>query len=175
MSVLEVIKMGNPRLREVCSLVEFTEINTTEFQKFIDDLLETQNAEDGAGIAAPQVDVLQRVFTMELKENPRYPNKETFPLYVAINPEIEPILDTIIESWEGCLSIPGIRGQLPRYKEVRLKALDRYGKSYEVDLDGFAAIVAQHELDHLNGVLLIDRMESMKTLSFQKEFETYWI
>jgi len=175
MSVLEVIKMGNPSLREICSVVPPSEIKTSEFQKFIDDLIETQRAEDGAGIAAPQVDVLERVFTMEMEENPRYPDKETFPLYVAINPEIEPISEVWIDSWEGCLSIPGIRGQLPRHKQIRLKALDRSGKSFEVVLDGFAAIVAQHELDHLNGILLIDRMQSMKTLSFQKEYEKYWM
>lgn len=175
MSVLEVIKMGNPRLRKVCTPIKISEINTSKFQKFVDDLIETQRAKDGAGIAAPQVDVLKRVFTMELKENPRYPNKATFPLYVAINPEIETISDTLIESWEGCLSIPGIRGQLPRYKQIRLKALDRFGTPYDVVLDGFSAVVAQHELDHLNGILLIDRMESMKTLSFQKEFEKYWM
>lgn len=175
MSVLEVIKMGNPRLREVCSPISSSEINTPEFQKFVDDLIETQRAEDGAGIAAPQVDVLKRIFTMEMKENPRYPNKKSFPLVFAINPEIEPISNTKIESWEGCLSIPGIRGWLPRYEQIRLKALDRFGKPFTIALDGFAAIVAQHELDHLNGILLIDRMESMKTLSFQKEFEKYWM
>lgn len=175
MSLLDVIKMGNPRLREVCSQISSLAINTPEFQKFVDDLIETQRAEDGAGIAASQVDVPFRVFTMEMNENPRYPNKKSFPLLIAINPEIEPISNTKIESWEGCLSIPGIRGQLPRYKQIRLNALDRNGKPYAIELDGFAAIVAQHELDHLNGILLIDRMETMKTLSFQKEFEKYWM
>lgn len=175
MSVLEVIKMGNPSLRKVCMPVETSEINTSEFQKFVDDLIETQRAEDGAGIAAPQVDVLQRVFTMELKENPRYSDKETFPLYVAINPEIEPFSEILVDSWEGCLSIPGIRGQLPRYQKVVLKALNRHGIPFEAQLEGFAAIVAQHELDHLNGVLLIDRMVSMDTLAFQDEYEKYWM
>lgn len=175
MSVLEVLKMGNPRLRKVCAPVKSSEINTSEFQKFIDDLIETQRSSNGAGIAAPQVDVLQRVFTMELTKNPRYPDKETFPLYIAINPEIEPISEIVIDSWEGCLSISGLRGQLPRYQKIVLKALNRHGIPFETQLDGFAAIVAQHELDHLNGVLLIDRMVSMETLTFQDEYEKYWM
>ncbi len=175
MAVLEVIKMGNPRLRQVCDAVSSSEINTPKFQGFLDNLIETQRAENGAGIAAPQVDVLQRVFTMEVADNLRYPDKETFPLYVAINPEIEFLSEETMESWEGCLSIPGIRGQLPRYQKVLLKALDRYGAPFAVQLEGFAAVVAQHELDHLNGILLIDRMESMKTLAFQEEYEKYWM
>jgi peptide deformylase len=175
MEVLEVIKMGNPRLREVCAVVSEAEIKTNQFQRFIDNMIATQRAENGAGIAASQVNILQRVFTMEMEENPRYPNKETFPLYVAINPIIKPISNTIVDSWEGCLSIPGIRGQLPRFKSIKLSALDRYAKPYEIELDGFAAIVAQHELDHLNGILLIDRIEDMQTLTFQKEYEKYWM
>lgn len=175
MAVLPVIKMGNPRLREICEAIPESEINTSEFQAFLDSLLATQREKDGAGIAAPQVAVLKRVFTMEMKNNPRYPDKGSFPLYFAINPEIEPISDERIDSWEGCLSIPGIRGRLKRFKKVTLKALDRNGKAYEVALDGFAAVVAQHELDHLNGKLLIDRMDSMETLSFQNEFEKYWM
>jgi len=175
MAVLEVIKMGNPRLRQISEAVVVSDINTAKFQNFIDDLIETQRAEDGAGIAAPQVSVLERVFTMEVTNNPRYPGKETFPLYVAINPKIEFLSKELVDSWEGCLSIPGIRGQLARYKKVLLKALDRFGIPFEVQLEGFAAIVAQHELDHLNGILIIDRMETMQTLAFQDEYEKYWM
>jgi len=111
---------------------------------------------------------------MEMKDNPRYPEKETFPLSVVINPEIEFLSEEKTDSWEGCLSIPGIRGQLKRYKHIKLRGLNRNGEKFETELNGFAAIVAQHELDHLNGILLIDRMASMETLTFQEEFETYW-
>lgn len=173
MALLEVLKMGNPKLREICEEIPLKEINTETFQEFIDSLIETQRAANGAGIAAPQVGRLQRVFTMEMTKNPRYPNKETFPLIIAINPEIEIISSELIDSWEGCLSIPGIRGQLPRYPKIKLRAFDRSAIAFEIQLEGFAAIVAQHELDHLNGVLLIDRMADMKTLTFQKEYETY--
>ncbi len=175
MALLEVIKMGNPSLREVCSPVSIAEIHTPKFQKFIDNLIQTQRSESGAGIAAPQVNVLKRVFTMEMKENPRYPNKTSFPLIIALNPEIEILTNKKIKGWEGCLSIPGIRGQIPRNEKVKLKALDRYGKPFEAILTDFAAVVAQHELDHLNGILFIDRMKTMKTLTFQKEYELYWM
>ena len=174
MAVLEVVKMGNPLLREISGMVAVKNIVSQDFQQFIDNLVETMQAESGAGIAAPQVGVLKRVFAMEMKENSRYPDKETFPLSIVINPEIEFLSDEKTDSWEGCLSIPGIRGMLLRYKHIRLSGLDRNGHRFETDLNGFEAIVAQHELDHLNGVLLIDRMDSMETLTFQEEFEKYW-
>lgn len=175
MAILKIIKMGNPRLRETCIPVTTKEIQTIEFQKFIDNLIETMRFENGAGIAAPQVDVLKRVFTMEMRDNLRYPERNLFPLYTIINPEIEPVDNTKIDSWEGCLSIPNIRGKLKRYKRIKLSGLDRNGEKIEIELAAFAAVVAQHELDHLNGVLLVDRMDSMKTLTFQDEYEKYWM
>jgi len=175
MSVLEVTKMGNPVLRKVCKSVKSSKIGTKKFQKFIDSMVETMRNEDGAGIAAPQVDVKKRIFVMEVQENPRYPNKNSFPLVVAINPELKPIGKKMVDSWEGCLSIPNIRGRLKRHAKVELKALDRHGKPYTKKLKGFAAVVAQHELDHLNGTLYIDRMESMESLTFQAEYEEYWM
>ena len=175
MSVLEVTKMGNPVLRKNCKSVKVSKIKSKKFQKFIDSMVETMRDENGAGIAAPQVDVKKRVFVMEVQENPRYPSKDAFGLVVAINPELKPIGKKKVNSWEGCLSIPDIRGCLRRHAKVELKAFDRKGKAYTKVLKGFAAIVAQHELDHLNGTLFIDRMKSMETLSFQAEFEAYWM
>jgi peptide deformylase len=174
MAVLDVVKMGNPLLRKVSAPVG-EELKTAPFQQTIDDMVATMRFQNGAGIAAPQVGILKRVFTMEMVENPRYPDKNPFPLYIVINPEIEILDETLVDSWEGCLSIPNIRGKLKRYKRVLLKATDRNGKLFQEELDGFAAIVAQHELDHLNGTLLIDRMDSMETLSFQEEYEKYWM
>lgn len=174
MAVLDVVKMGNPLLRKTSNPIG-EELITSTFQQILDDMVDTMRFQNGAGIAAPQVGVLKRVFTMEMVENPRYPNKKPFPLYIAINPEIEILDDTLIDSWEGCLSIPNIRGRLKRYKRILLRATDRYGEPFQEELDDFAAIVAQHELDHLNGTLLIDRMDSMETLSFQEEYEKYWI
>lgn len=168
--MLEVIKMGHPTLREISQELTLEELAQENTQTFIDDLVATMKSENGAGIAAPQVGVLKRIFAMECDNNPRYPNKEQFPLSVVINPIVTPIGEEKIDSWEGCLSIPNIRGMLPRYKEVNLKGLDRHGVSYSIDLDGFGAVVAQHEMDHLDGILFIDRMEDMKQLSFLKEF-----
>lgn len=174
MAVLDVLKMGNPLLREI-SIPIGDELKTPDFQQTIDDMLDTMRFQNGAGIAAPQVGILKRVFTMEVIENHRYPNKIPFPLYVAINPEIEVIDNTLVDSWEGCLSIPNIRGKLKRYKRILLTATDRHGNNYQEELSDFAAIVAQHELDHLNGTLLIDRMDSMETLTFQEEYDKYWL
>lgn len=174
MSALKVIKMGHPTLREVSKSIDEKKITSKDYQQFINDLIQTMRDCKGAGIAAPQVNVLDRVFVMEVTDNPRYPDKESFPLVVAINPEIEFVGDTKIDSWEGCLSIPNIRGRLQRHKKILLRGLDRTGQKFEQELQGFASIVAQHELDHLNGTLLIDRMPSMKTLTFQDEYDTYW-
>lgn len=174
MAVFEVVKMGNPLLRETSEMVDVKRITSEDFQQFIDDLVDTMQAENGAGIAAPQVGALIRVFVMEMKDNPRYPEKETFPLSIVINPEIEFLSAEKTDSWEGCLSIPGIRGMLKRYKRIKLKGIDRSGQRFETELNGFSAIVAQHEIDHLNGILLIDRMDSMDTLTFEEEFEKYW-
>ncbi|WP_149274668.1 peptide deformylase [Pareuzebyella sediminis] len=174
MAVLEVIKLGHPLLRNKSDTVSKERLHSKEFQCFIDDLIATMRHEEGAGIAAPQVAILDRVFAMEMKENPRYPNKANFPLYVVVNPEIIKRSPEKTESWEGCLSIPGLRGRLERHRSITLKGLDRTGTTFEIELDGFSAIVAQHELDHLNGILFIDRMESMETLAFREEFEKYW-
>ncbi|MGK0365510.1 MAG: peptide deformylase [Saprospiraceae bacterium] len=175
MSVLKVTKMGNPVLRKICKPVQKSKIRNKKFQKLIDNMVATMRKEDGAGIAAPQVDVKKRIFVMEMQENPRYPSKNSFSLLVAINPKLRSIGKKKVDSWEGCLSIPAIRGCLKRYATVELKALDRNGKPYTKKLKGFAAVVAQHELDHLDGTLFIDRMKSMETLSFQKEYEAYWM
>jgi len=174
MAVLEVIKMGNPLLRENSIKVK-EDILSTNFQKFLNDLIETMRVNNGVGIAAPQVGVLKRVFIMEMKENSRYPNRESFPLHIAINPVVEFLSDAMVDSWEGCLSIPNIRGKLKRYNHIKLSAFDIKGKKFKMELKGFPAIVAQHELDHLNGTLLIDRMENMNTLCFQEEYEKYWL
>lgn len=174
MPKLDVIKMGNPKLRQISKQVPIDEISTARFQQFLLDLGETMHLENGAGIAAPQVAVMERVFLMEMTKNPRYPNKEAFPLYTAINPMITVLDDHMQDSWEGCLSIPNIRGRLKRHTHIQLKAYDANGDLFTQELTGFAAVVAQHELDHLDGILLIDRMESMETLSFNEEFETYW-
>lgn len=167
MTTLEVLKMGHPILREVCLNVEENVIYSEKFQIFLDELVATMRASDGVGIAAPQVGVLQRVFVIEIDDNPRYLNRDSFELLIIINPEVKILPGPTVDSWEGCLSIPGIRGRLKRADRIELKGLDRNGKPYQRILTGFPAIVAQHELDHLNGILFIDRMTDLKSLSFE--------
>ena len=174
-NLLEVIKMGHPVLRQEAVEISKEEIANEKFQYFIDILIQTMREHDGAGIAAPQVGILKRIFVMEMEENTRYPDKESFPLEIVINPIIKAIGNTVQDSWEGCLSIPGIRGRLKRFETVELSGLDRNGNAFKKTLTGFASVVAQHELDHLDGKLFIDRMESMETLSFQEEYETFWL
>ncbi len=172
---LDVIKMGNPVLRKVAEPVLVETIDELPFQQQLDRMIHTMRLHKGVGIAAPQVGMLQRVFMLEVHENTRYPNTKLFPLQIAINPRIEVLNTTTIASWEGCLSIPNIRGRLQRHSHIKLTALDRFGNSYSIELKGFPAIIVQHELDHLNGVLFIDRMETMETLTFQKEYEDFWM
>lgn len=174
MNLLPVIKMGHPNLRKSSLPVPLEELQKPQTQELIDNLITTMRAEDGAGIAAPQVDVLQRIFVVEVDNNPRYPDKPPFPLMIVINPEIKPLGEEKMESWEGCLSIPNIRGKLMRWSRIELSGYDREGKYFQKKLSGFAAVVAQHELDHLNGILFIDRMDDMKTLCFREEFQRYY-
>ncbi|MEL7003574.1 MAG: peptide deformylase [Bacteroidota bacterium] len=176
MAVVEVIKMGNPILRKVSEEVGLDKISSIEIQTLIDDLIDTMHHFEGAGIAAPQIGILKRVFVIGLQSgNSRYPNKDPFDLLTVVNPEIETINDEEIDSWEGCLSIPDIRGKLKRKKQVLLKGYDRDGQPFDRRLEGFAAIVAQHELDHLDGKLFIDQMKSMESLSFWEEYQKYWM
>jgi len=174
MAQLEVIKMGNPLLRR-SSLEVKENMLSVDFQVFLVNLIDTMHAFNGVGISAPQVGVLKRVFTMEMKNNSRYPNRSPFPLQVVINPEIQFLGNELVDSWEGCLSIPNIRGRLKRYNHIKLIGFNEKGVRFNMELKGFPAIVAQHEVDHLNGILLIDRMDSMETLTFQQEYEKYWL
>lgn len=173
MPIRTIIKMGNPLLRKVSLEVNVENISSELIQNLIDDLIETMRNYKGVGIAAPQVGELKRIFIMEVDNNERYLN-ETFPLTVVINPIVDFVEDESQESWEGCLSIPEIRGQLIRAKKVILSGIDRVGTQFKKELIGFPAVIAQHELDHLNGILFIDRMTSFETLSFLDEYNKFW-
>jgi peptide deformylase len=169
MSILKVARMGHPVLREVAGEVDPTTVRSPAFQKLIDDMIETMHEYHGVGLAAPQVHEGVRLFVGLLDEDP---DPKT-PATVVINPEIVPIGSGQIEGWEGCLSIPDIRGMVPRYTDITLKAFDRTGKPFEMTLKKFAARVAQHESDHLDGVLFFDRMASMQTLTYLEEFSRF--
>jgi len=161
--------MGHPVLREKAEALDKSAFRNPLLQKLIDDMIDTMHEYHGVGLAAPQVHEGIRLFVAMLAEEP---DAKT-PATVVINPEIVPVADSREEGWEGCLSIPDIRGMVPRYKEITLKALDRDGRPFDMKLKNFAARVAQHEADHLDGVLFFDRMQSMQSLTYLEEFSRY--
>jgi peptide deformylase len=169
MSILKVARMGHPVLRERARLLDPTEVRTAAFQKLIDDMLETMTEYEGIGLAAPQVHEGVRLFVAGVEGS-----GENLKILPFINPVITPSTDETVEDWEGCLSIPDIRGRVPRAREVVIKALDRRGKPFEMALKNYPARVVQHETDHLDGILFFDRMKQFDTLTFMEEFERYW-
>ena len=170
MSILKVARMGHPVLRERARPLDKSDIKSAAIQKLIDDMIDTMHEYHGVGLAAPQVHEGLRMFVALLDEDPDAKSEAA----VIINPEIAPNGSAIEEGWEGCLSIPDIRGMVPRYTDIRLRALDRTGRSIELPLKNFPARVAQHETDHLDGVLFFDRMKSFNTLTFLDEYSRFW-
>jgi len=170
--ILKVARLGHPVLRKVAAPIPPDQITSPEIQQFIDDMIETMYEYDGAGLAAPQVHVSRQIVIMEVKGHPRYPNA-SIPLTVYINPEITPLTEEMVEDWEGCLSVPGLRGRVPRYNKIRLQAYDRQGNRLDIVVEGFHARVIQHECDHVQGKVYLDRMRSMESLTFIEEFMKY--
>lgn len=175
MAILKVSQLGNPVLRAPSKPVPEARIRTPDFQRFIDDMIETMREYDGVGLAAPQVHVPWRVATIEVADSPRYPEAPGVPLTVIINPEITPVGDEMEEDWEGCLSVPGLRGRTPRHAAIDLRALDREGRPLTLRAEHFFARVIQHEVDHLDGKVYLDRMRDLGTLTHLEEFARYWI
>lgn len=173
MAILKVARLGHPILRKIAEPVAPASITTARVQSFIDDLIETMIEYDGAGLAAPQVHVSQQIVAFEVDHNPRYPSADSIPLTVLINPKITPLTDDTDEDWEGCLSVPDLRGMVPRFKRVRVEGYDRKGKRLDYTAKGFEARVVQHECDHLLGKVFLDRMRTLDSLSFYREFARY--
>jgi peptide deformylase len=171
MSILKVARMGHPVLRERARPLEKSDIRGAVVQKLIDDMIDTMHEYHGVGLAGPQVHEGLRLFVALLEEDPDSKTDAT----VVINPQIVPNTPAMEEGWEGCLSIPDIRGRVPRHTDITVRALDREGRTLELLLKNFAARVAQHETDHLDGVLFFDRMKSMQTLTYLDEYSRYWV
>lgn len=169
MSILKVARMGHPVLRERARSLELSEISTPRIQRLIDDMFETMHDSQGIGLAGPQVHESIRVFVAGVDDE-----DTGMPPVVMINPEITPIGSEVVEDWEGCLSIPDIRGRVPRALEIRIGALDRHGTPIAMTVSGYPARVVQHETDHLDGVLFFDRMTSFDSLTFLEEYSRYW-
>jgi peptide deformylase len=167
MSILKVARMGHPVLRQTARSVTPSDLKDPMMQRLINDMIDTMHEYHGVGLAAPQIHEDLRLFVALLDSDP---DSEPF---VVVNPEIVPLSENKAEGWEGCLSIPDIRGMVPRYTEILVRALDRTGKKVELTLKGFPARVAQHETDHLDGVLFFDRMTSMQSLTFLDEYSRY--
>jgi peptide deformylase len=177
MAILKVARMGHPVLRKVAQKVEPKKIKSTEFQQFIDDMIETMYEYEGVGLAAPQVHQSLRVAVIDFQEdNPRYKGqKAPSGLHIFINPIVTPQGKEVGTHWEGCLSVPGLRGLVSRPNKVKVQYLDRDGKADEFVAEGFLATVVQHEFDHLDGKLYIDRLVDPTKLVFDQEFEKYWL
>ena len=175
MAILKVAHMGHPVLRATARPLEAAEIRSPAFQQLIDDMFETMQEYQGVGLAAPQVHESLRVFVAGFAPDDEDDGSTRgVPLMALINPEITPIGPELVEDWEGCLSIPDIRGRVPRSRQISVRAFDRRGKRIDLKAAGFTARVIQHETDHLDGVLFFDRMKSFQTLTFLDEFGRYW-
>lgn len=164
MSVREILKMGDPRLLRKSEPV--TKFGTSELDKLIEDMFDTMYAANGAGLAAPQIGVNLQLVIFGFKQNQRYPDAPPVPETVLINPELKPLSETMEEDWEGCLSVPGLRGMVPRWAELHYEGFDQHGKRIVRDVNGFHARVVQHECDHLNGILYPMRIKDFSRFGY---------
>ena len=170
MSILKIAIMGHPVLRQRAAPLDPSTVTSSVVQQLIDDMIETMHEYRGVGLAAPQIHESIRLFVGLLEDEPG-PSGEVVAL---VNPEIRPVGGTREEGWEGCLSIPDIRGRVPRHVDIEVRALDRNGRNIVLLLADFPARVAQHETDHLDGVLFFDRMTSFESLTFFDEYSRFW-
>lgn len=173
MTLLKIAHIGHPVLRGRSRELTRDELRSPETQRFIDDLIETMRDANGAGIAAVQVHNPIRVFIVEVKDNPRYPYKPNIPLTVLVNPVITPTTEETFDNYEGCLSVPNLRGVVQRYAAVRVTGWDREGNPFEREARGLTAGTFQHENDHLDGKLFLDRVQDPTTLCTWAEFDRY--
>lgn len=167
MAVKNVLRIGSSLLLQRAEPV--TDFNTPALDALIADMFDTMAALNGAGLAAPQIGVSRRVAIFGVNSNPRYPNAEPVPTTILINPVIEILTEEMDEMWEGCLSVPGMRGVVPRYTHLRYSGFDQHGAPFECEARGFHARVVQHECDHLDGVLYLRRVKDLRLFGFEEE------
>ena len=164
MGVRDILKMGDPRLLRQAEPV--SDFNTPELHALIADMFDTMHAANGAGLAAPQIGVNLQLVIFGFSSNERYPDAPAVPETVLLNPLLTPLADDMEDGWEGCLSVPGLRGVVPRYARLRYQGFDPYGKPIDREVDGFHARVVQHECDHLNGILYPMRIRDFSRFGF---------
>lgn len=167
MPVRPILRIGHPLLLQTAHVVD--EFNTPELDALVADMIDTMAQADGAGLAATQIGVLQRVMIFGVDDNPRYPDRDAISLTVLVNPEIQYLGEAMDSDWEGCLSVPGMRGWVPRYQRIVYRGFDPQGAPIECEVDGFHARVVQHEYDHLDGVLYPQRIDDMTKFGFEDE------
>jgi peptide deformylase len=172
-TVRPIVTVGDPVLRERAREVTPEELRSPEVQRLIEDMIETMRAAGGAGIAANQVGELLRIFVVEVRDNPRYPYKPNVPLTVVVNPVIEPLDGGTERINEGCLSVPDLRGEVDRHVRIGVRRLDRDGTPHEEERRGLTAGTFQHELDHLDGVLFLDRVRDPRTFTTWEQFDRH--
>jgi len=172
-SVRTIVTAGHPVLRARAPKLSLEQLASSDTQALIDDMTETMRAAGGAGLAATQIARLERIAVIEVKDNPRYPYKPPIPLTVIVNPEIEPIDEELFSINEGCLSVPGLRGEVPRHVNIVVRYLDRHGQPHEEVRRGLTAGTFQHELDHLDGILFLDRVTDPHTFMTWEEFDRH--
>lgn len=174
MSILKIASLGEPVLRQPARALSLDELNSERWQRFIDDLIETMRDADGAGLAANQVFTPVRVAVIEVRgDNPRYPYKPKIPLTVLVNPELSVLGDESFDNYEGCLSVPDLRGLVKRHARVRVQYLDRHGVAHDVEVKGVSAGTFQHECDHLDGKVFVDRVTDPTTFATWKSWERH--
>ena len=178
MAILKVSRLGHPVLRTVAQPINPATISSPAVQRLIDDMFDTMREYSGVGLAAPQVHESVRVFVAGIRSRPigtEVGDDEDMPLMALVNPEITLVGAANDLGWEGCLSIPDIRGRVPRSPVVKVKAFDRTGQPIAFTAKGFPARVIQHEFDHLDGILFFDRMKTFESLSYLEEYDRYWV
>ncbi len=167
MAIRPILRIGDPRLREVAKPVDA--FDTPELHELIEDMFDTMEAADGAGLAATQIGIPRRIMIFGVDSNPRYPDAEQVPTTVLINPDFSVVSDEVAGFWEGCLSVPGMRGYVERRARIKYRGYDQFGNLIEREADGFHAVVFQHEIDHLDGILYPDRITEHEKFGYTDE------
>lgn len=173
MTIRKIATIGHPVLREVARPLTREELLSPAWQTFIDDLVETMHDANGAGLAANQVYEPVQIAAIEIKNNPRYPYKPNYPLTIVVNPKLELVGDDTFMNYEGCLSVPNLRGEVQRHARLRVRAWDRHGSDLDFEVKGLTAGTFQHEIDHLAGKLFVDRVADTRSLATWADFERY--
>ena len=173
MGIRHVLRIGHPALRKCAEVVPDNWLGSQKLFQLVEDLFQTKSAFNGAGLAAPQIDEPWRIFVVGMGLNHRYPNARPLPERVLINPVIKSIGDELVSDWEGCLSVPDLRGEVERWQHIHLKWQDQYGAFHTEELQDFHARVVQHEMDHLEGVLFPDRLTSPTAFGFTDELRAH--